>query len=428
MHWTFPTVQEAYDFLEGRNKYGSKPGLRNMEMLMSFLHLPDRSVPIIHIAGTNGKGSVGAYLTAIYRMARTDAFHFSSPAVFDTKDVWDRNGLMISDYEFNEFASAVYAAVYKCEMHGVYPTRFEVEAAIAFYGASFYRDYALILEAGMGGALDATNIGERTKICVFTNIGYDHMQYLGNTLTEIATEKAGIIKPACQVYSAQQVPEVKAVLDEKMLYGKVNYVDNSNLELVSMKPGEMKFKYKGEEFVTPLVGVHQMQNAALAIDIAKGLRFSDEQIRAGVKEVIWRGRFEMLSEEPYFIIDGAHNVDAVKQLAATIENCFTNQKVDFIIGVLKDKEYEKMMEIMMPYANRVYTITPRNDRGLDGDELAEVCKRWHDKVRSCGSVETAVTLAMEHAKEHDCPVIVFGSLSYLKDVVESHERYLKSRE
>lgn len=425
MAWRFNNVKEAYDFLEERNKYGSKLGLRTMDLLLNGLQRPDRKIPIIHIAGTNGKGSVGAYLTAIYRQARGTAFHFASPAVFSTLDAWNRNGLTISEKELIDYSSSVYRAVYQLDQFNIHPTRFEVETAIAIYGATHYYNNVLILETGLGGADDATNVIEYPKICVFTNIDYDHMQYLGKTLTEIATVKAGIIKPACEVYSAQQDPEVKAVLDEKMVYGKVNYVDNSNLELISMKPEEMKFKYKGEEFETPLVGICQMQNAALAIDIARGLGFSEEIIKRGVKEVIWRGRFQVLSKKPYFIIDGAHNVDAVRQLAATIENCFTNQKVNFIIGVLKDKEYKKMMEIMMPYANRVYTLTPPNKRALDGSKLAKVCEKWHDDVTSCASVEMAVALALENAEENKCPIIAFGSLSFLGKLKECHDNWVK---
>lgn len=426
--WTFPNEKEAYEFLDSRNKYGSKPGLYTMERLMGMLGHPEDKVYTIHIAGTNGKGSVGAYLTGIFRQTRQTVYHFSSPAVFEPNDVWKRNGLNVCNVEFIETASRVYEAVYHLDRFNFYATRFEVEAAMAIYGATVFHNDALILEAGMGGALDATNIIKRPNICVFTNIDYDHMQYLGETLTEIATEKAGIIKPACQVFSAEQHPEVKAVLDEKMLYGSVHYVDNSALELISVKPGELKFKYKGQEYESPLAGLYQMKNAALAIEIARGMGFKEELITAGIKAVEWEGRFEVLSEDPYFIIDGAHNVDAIKQLAETVNLSFTNQPIDFIIGVLKDKEHEKMMEIMMPYANRVYTITPPNERGLDGRVLAEEIRKWHQDVVFCESIEEAVTMAMDHAREADCSTLAFGSLSYLGEVKTSHDNYLKKQE
>lgn len=423
MEWRFESVQAVYDFLDSRNQYGSKLGLSTMEYLMGGLKHPEDKVYTIHIAGTNGKGSLGAYLSSIFRQERMISLHFSSPAVFHVKDTWRRNGERISDYMLIEAASMVYRTVLRLDRLHMFPTRFEVETAIAIYAAEMLKDNTLILECGMGGAKDATNIIKRPKICAFTNISYDHMQYLGETLTEIATEKAGIIKPACKVFSAEQDPEVKAVLDEKMKYGEVHYVDNSAIELISQKPGELKFKYKGLECETSLSGLYQMKNAALAIEIAREMRYSDEAIVKGIKETVWLARFQVLSKEPYFIIDGAHNVDAIKQLAETIKISFTNQPVDFIIGVLKDKEYEKMMEIIAPLANRIYTITPSNERGLDGRILEKVIRKWHDNVLFCESIDEAVTKALDNGKETGSSVLAFGSLSYLGEVRDCHDKY-----
>ena len=427
-YWQFKSVADAFEFLESRNKYGSKPGLKRMRYLMGRLGYPQDRTFTIHIAGTNGKGSLGAYLESIFHQARMYAFHFSSPAVFDERDKWRRWGDQISDYYFIECASQVYAATYSLDRMYIHPTRFEVEAAMAIYGSTIMGTEVLILEAGMGGLNDATNIIKWPKICAFTNISYDHMQFLGESLTEIATEKAGIIKPGAKVFSAEQDPEVKAVLDEKVIYGDVIYVDNSAIELISQKPGKLKFKYKGMEYETSMSGLYQMKNAALAIEIARDMKFSEEIIAAGIKAAQWDGRFQVLSKEPYFIIDGAHNVDAVKELAGTIENCFTNQPIDFIIGVLKDKEHEKMMEIMAPRASRIYTITPPNDRGMDGQELAEEIKRWHNDVVYCESIEEAVTMAMDRGRETGNAILAFGSLSYLGETKKCHDNYLKKQE
>lgn len=426
-NWCFKKEKDAYNFLESRNKYGSKPGLDTMKRLMGALGNPEDKVYTIHIAGTNGKGSLGAYLVSIFRQARMTTFHYSSPAVFEPTDVWKRNGMNIQGYGFIEAASRVYEAVYHLDTMKTHATRFEVETAMAIYGATVLHNDILILETGLGGKEDATNVINWPKICAFTNIDYDHTQFLGETLTEIAEAKAGIIKPACKVFSAEQVPEVKTVLDERMLYGDVIYVDNSALELISQKPGELKFKYKGQEYETSMSGLYQMKNAALAIEIARDMKFSEEAIANGIKEAVWEGRFQVLSKEPYFIIDGAHNVDAIKQLSKTVENCFTNTPVDFIIGVLKDKEYETMMEIIAPYANRIYTVTPPNERGLESEILAEEIKKWHEDVICCKSIDEAVTTAMDHAREVGCSTLAFGSLSYLSEVKKSHDNYLKSR-
>ena len=424
-NWRFNNVNDAYEFLDSRNQYGSKLGLYTMERLMDCLEHPEDKVYTIHIAGTNGKGSVGAYLTSIFQQAGRNTFHYSSPAVFQPKEVWRQNGEPISDQKFMECASKVYEAVAQLDKEQIYATRFEVETAMAIYGATYLHNDTLILETGMGGAEDATNVIKSPQICVFTNISYDHMQFLGDTLTEIATIKAGIIKPACEVFSAEQAPEVKAVLDDKMIYGPVHYVDNGALELISIKPGELKFKYKGYEYETSLAGLYQMKNVALAIEIALHMKYSQEMVAAGIKAAQWNARFQVLSEEPYFIMDGAHNVDAIEQLAETINFSFTNQPIDFIIGVLKDKEYEKMMEIITPLANRIYTITPPNARGLDGKILAEKIGKWHKDVICCASIEEAITMALDHGKETGNPILAFGSLSYLGEVRDCHDKYYK---
>ena len=423
--WRFENVDEVFEFLESREKYGSKPGQKRIRRLLGCLDNPQLRYDVIHIAGTNGKGSVGAYLSSILLQSRMYAFHFSSPAVLDRKDMFKRCDYTIFDRNLIEAASQVYAACYSLDRMKVHPTRFEVETAIALYAAKiYYHDY-VIMEAGLGGLNDATNVFEWPKICVFTNISYDHMHVLGDTLTEIATEKAGIIKPGSKVFSADQKPEVKAVLDEKMLYGDVVYVDDNALELISHKPGELKFKYKGIPYETPLSGLYQMKNAALAIEVARGMKFPEDMIADGIKSVKWDGRFQVLSQDPYFIIDGAHNVDAIEQLAKTIKSCFTNESINFIIGVLKDKEHEKMMEIITPMANKIYTITPPNVRGMDGNALAEEIRNWNSEVTYCESIEEAVNLAMDEGRETGIATVAFGSLSYLGELKKCHDNYVK---
>ena len=426
--WQFKSVSDAFEFLESREKYGSKPGLARMKRLMGVLGNPEDRVFTIHIAGTNGKGSLGAYLESIFHQARMYAFHYSSPAVFHPRDCWKRFGDQISDYYFIECASRVYEAIHFLDGMYVHPTRFEAETAMAIYGSTLFENDILILESGLGGLNDATNVIKWPKICAFTNISYDHMQVLGDTLTEITTEKAGIIKPGCKVFSAEQEPEVKTVLDEKMLYGQVTYVDNSALELISHKPGELKFRYKGMEYETSLSGLYQMKNAALAIEIARDMKFPEYMITNGIKEAQWAGRFQVLSKEPYFVIDGAHNVDAIKQLAETVKSSFTNEPINFIIGVLKDKEHEKMMEIITPLANHIFTITPQNARGMDGKELAEEIRKWHKDVTYCETIEEAVNMAMALGRESGSATLAFGSLSYLGEVKICHDKYLKKQE
>lgn len=424
----FKNIDEVFEFLESREKYGSKPGIKRIRRLMNGLDFKEQRIFSVHIAGTNGKGSVGAYIESIFNRSRIITLRFASPAVFDRKDIWKRSGTNINDLYLLNVASDVYMACRALDKVNIHPTRFEVETAIALYASTYFYNEYIILETGMGGLNDATNVITRPQICVFTHIARDHMQFLGESLTEIATEKAGIIKPACKAFSAEQDPEVKAVLDEKMLYGTVNYVDNSAIKLISHKPGELVFEYKGLQYETQLSGLYQMKNAALAIDIAHAMRFPEELIYEGIKSAKWEGRFEVLSKEPYFIIDGAHNVDAIEQLAETIKSCFTNEPINFIIGVLKDKEHEKMMEIIAPLANKIYTITPPNARGMDGSELAEEIKKWNTNVTYCESIENAVNLAMDEGRKTGIATVAFGSLSYLGELKSCHDNYLEKQE
>ena len=419
----FKNVDEVFEFLESRDKYGSQLGLKRIEHLLKVLGNPEEKVDTIHIAGTNGKGSVGAYLESIFRQCGMKTFHFSSPAVFDRRDPWRRCGKPLSEMDFISCASHVYAAVKEMEQLDLYPTRFEIETALAFYAAASLENDLLILETGLGGQQDATNVLQNPKVCVFTNISYDHMQFLGDTLTEIATEKAGIIKAGCKVFSAEQDPEVKAVLDEKMIYGNVNYVANDAIELLSYQPGNMKFEYKGKVYETSLSGLYQLKNAALAIEVAREWGIFEEVIKAGIGAAKWDGRFQVLSKEPYFIIDGAHNIDAIEQLAQTVQKSFTKEPINFIIGILKDKEHEKMVERIAPLANCIFTVTPPNARGMNSGELAEEIRQWNSNVIACKTIEEAVALALKQK----VATLAFGSLSYLGEVKKCHDNYLKSR-
>ena len=229
------------------------------------------------------------------------------------------------------------------------------------------------------------------------------------------------------MFSAEQAEEVRVVLDGKAGNDTITYVDTAQIQMVSQKPGELKFIYKGCEYVTALAGSYQMKNAALAIEIARYMGIPEADITAGIKAAVWKGRFEVLSENPYFIIDGAHNVDAVDQLAKTVQNCFTKEKLDLIIGVLKDKDHEEMMKVMASYANKIYTITPPNIRGLDGQVLAEEIRQWHSDVVYCDSIDEAVHTAMADAYKTGNAILAFGSLSYLAEAQKCHDNFLKNR-
>lgn len=460
------TYKEAQAFIEETKKRGSVLGLTNMRALMEALGNPQNKIPVIHIAGTNGKGSFGAYLASICKEAGFSVGRYCSPAVFHPLECWQYDGRNITEEEYAESMSQVKKACDILALHPenpILPTAFEIETALAFVYFAHMQPDVLLLEVGMGGAMDATNVVEHPLACVFTKISRDHMQFLGESLTEIATEKAGIMKPGALIFWGEQEPEVEQVLENAFdcvkEEGKKEGVETvlgdyygSRVKFTSQKPGELRFSYLGINYMTRMAGMYQMQNASLAIAVFDAIwpillfgqqddmeMWSDENIplncwmdmeyasRVGVLNAAWPGRFEVIGTDPLFLMDGAHNADAVKQLAITIEKSFTNQPVNFIIGILADKEHEKMLEPMMPFANKIYTITPPNPRGLDGKILAEEVGMWHEDVLFCETIEEAVENAIFQSRQDGCPILAFGSLSYLGALKETYKQICESR-
>ena len=429
------TFEEAREFVCQVSERGSILGLENIRRLMEALGNIQNTIPVIHIAGTNGKGSVGAYLASILMEAGLHVGRFISPAVFDPLEVWQFDQQNISCYEYAQVMSQVKAACgILASEQGVYPTVFEIETAAAFvYFAEKRPDY-LLLETGMGGSTDATNVIAKPIASVITSISMDHMQFLGSTLAEIAGAKAGIIKSGCPVFSAPQHAEAETVLKAraKELGSPITFINADALQLEAEKPGMLKFSYELPppsrqrlHLETSMAGHCQMKNAALAAETAAAVlsgRFpvkpghaADEQIfsciQNGIQKASWRGRFEVIGKDPLFIIDGAHNEEAAQELLLTVQNCFTNTGITYIIGVLNDKEHEKMLALLLPYARRVYTVTPEHPRALSGEILAEEAMKYHSDVTCCGTIKEAVVLARKHPE----PVLAFGSLSYLND-------------
>ncbi len=464
------TYEEARKFVEQSKSRGSVLGLANMKALMDELQNPQNHIRTIHIAGTNGKGSFGAYFSSICKEAGFKAGRYCSPAVFHPLECWQYDGRNITEEEYAQAMSQVKKACDIVMSRGICPTAFEIETALAFVYFAKMQPDIFLLETGMGGETDATNVVDHPIACVFTKISRDHMQFLGETLEEIAMIKAGIMKPGAVIFWGEQEPEAESVLhrrfaevckagEELGVKTTLGDVYVSRTKLISQKPGELRFSYLGINYMTAMSGLYQMQNAALAIAVFDAIwpkllfGLSDEMQmwndkdaplagwmdmeyaeRLGILNARWQGRFEVLGENPLFIIDGAHNEDAARQLAKTIENCFTNQPLIYIIGVLADKEHKKMLELMLPYAGQIYTITPQNMRGLDGKVLAgeaeAVSKALGHQVEAvyCDSVEEAVKRAIEEGTKQNVPVLAFGSLSYLGPLKEAYQRQIGSEE
>ncbi len=378
------TFEQAREYIKELEKKGSVFGLDGIRRLMTGLDHVEERLKIVHIAGTNGKGSVGTFLASVLKEAGYRVGRYLSPAVFSPLEVWQIDGAWITEQEYASVCSKVKRA---CDRllaeENTVPTAFEVETAMAFVWFEREQCDYVLLEAGMGGRMDATNLIQRPLCSVITSISMDHMQFLGNTLTEIAAEKAGIIKRGCPVITILQNPEVMQVIEQraKMCKSKLTVIRPDIAEITARSPAEIRYRCpagqtesgKGRltgEIYLPTGADYQIENSMLAIAVLQEIwKLPFDVIQNGIKKAYWAGRFEIVSNDPLFIIDGAHNTGAAEKLRETIQKYFTNWKITYIIGVLADKEYTNMLRILLPYAARVYTVTPENKRALSADQL-----------------------------------------------------------
>lgn len=401
------TYEEAAEFADSTKKYGSILGLESIRNLMQELGNIQEQLHIIHVAGTNGKGSVCAFLSAALTEAGYRVGRYNSPAVFERREVFRIGETMISKEEYAAVFERVQTACEVLTKRGCpHPTVFEVETAAAFLWFYEKKCDLVLLETGMGGETDATNLITHPVCSVLTSIGMDHMQYLGNTIEEIAKVKAGIIKKGCPVVALKQGDSVCEVIKNKaeecgsrcILVEVPQYMQEAPIWGTTLQDVHYGSVH------TALGGVWQRENLSLALAVLKlleesGYPITKEAVQNGIAKTIWHGRYEVLQTEPLFIIDGAHNPIAAKRLKETIEKDFTNREIIYIIGVLADKEHEKMLRLLLPGAKAVFTVTPDSPRALDGEILAKEARKYADNIWYVPDIGKAVKMAKETAKE-----------------------------
>lgn len=419
--------RQALEYIEEITGRGIVPGLGSIRELCKRLGDPQKCVKWIHVAGTNGKGSTVAFISNILTKAGYRVGRYVSPTIREYRERIQVNGRMISQKSLAEWMERVKEACDGMVADGFpQPTPFEVETALGFcYFREKKCDFG-VLEVGMGGLMDATNLIEGTLVEVIASVGMDHVKFLGNSLKEIAAQKAGIIKPGSTVVCMDQKPEVLEVIRRK--------ADETGAKMVVSKANEAsKIRYGIEKqsfcygnygkLEIRLAGQFQIANAILAIDacgeIAKlGYQISDLAIREGLAETQWPGRLTVIQKKPLFLVDGAHNEDAAEKLAQSIEFYFTNRRIIYIMGVLRDKDYGRIIELTHSYADQIITITPpENPRALPALELAQKIAEVHPAVTVAGSVEEAVEMAELLAGKDDV-ILAFGSLSYLGKLMD----------
>ena len=419
--------RQVYEYLEGLQTKGIVPGLESIRNLLKRLDDPQKKLKFIHVAGTNGKGSVCAYLSGALKCGGYRVGRYLSPTIFEYRERIQVNDRMITKEALRRLLGKIKAVCEEMVGEGLpHPTAFEVETALGFLYFCEKNCDIVVLETGMGGALDATNIVENTVLCVFASISRDHMQFLGNSLEEIAAQKAGILKPGAAAVSAPQPESVRLVLQERAdhLHLPITFVDPDLIRDRKYGLEKQRFSYQNYKRIEiTLAGKYQLENAALALEamnaLAKrGFAVSEENLRKGFRETKWPGRFTVVQKHPLFIVDGAHNEDAAKRLAESIEFYFTNKRIIYIMGVLRDKEYEKIIDLTARYAESVITVTtPNNPRALPAYELACAVSGVCPNVTAVDSLEEAVEMSSLLAGKDDC-VIAFGSLSFLGQLMD----------
>lgn len=414
--------KEARVYLEEISKYGSVLGLENMRELLRRLGNPQEDLKFIHISGTNGKGSVLAFLSTVLSGAGYRTGRYISPTLFSYRERIQVDEEPIKKESLALHVTEIAKAVEEMKKENAgSPTAFEIETALAFLYFKEKQCDIVVLETGLGGAQDATNVIKTSIMEVLASISMDHMEFLGDTLEKIATQKAGIIKSNTKVVSALQKPEAEAVIkkvcEEK--HCSLHVVEPELLTDISYGFDEQSFSYKNWKNVKiRLAGSYQFLNAALALEALETLRtlgfvISDEQIYRGFEKTCWRGRFTVIAKDPTVIIDGAHNPGAAKELKHSLEIYFSGKNLHYIMGVFKDKEYNKVIELTAPLAKHIITVqTPGNPRALPAEELKEAVAKVNPSVEAADSIEEAVTKSLKNAGKDDA-VIIFGSLSFL---------------
>lgn len=415
--------RQAMAYIEELSRYrGIVPGVESIRELCRRLGDPQERVPVIHIAGTNGKGSTLAYLSSILTAAGYRTGSYCSPAVTDYRERFLVNQKMIARTAFAKLLERVAGAAEEMAAQGyAHPTAFEVETALAFCFFEEKKCDVAVVECGMGGELDATNLIDKPLVSVLASISMDHMQFLGGTLAAVAAHKAGIIKEGCPVVSAAQNPEAARVIEAEAVkkHAPLTVADVKTTSGVRYGLSGQSFHYGGyRNLKISLGGIWQIENASLAVETVRALNgrgfpVSGDALRKGLISAQWKGRFSVLQKKPYVIADGAHNADAAKKLADSLSLYFTNQPKVFIMGVLRDKDHETMIGLMAPLAMQFIAVTPpENPRAMPAYELAREIRKVNEHVTAADSLEEAVEMAYLLTPPEGV-IVAFGSLSYL---------------
>lgn len=415
---------EAIDYIHSVNWTFCKPGLERVRELCAALGDPQDSLKFIHVAGTNGKGSFCAMTESILRHAGYKVGLFTSPYIVEFNERMRIDGENISNDELCELVETIKPVAEKMADK---PTEFELITALAFLYFKRHNCDIVVLECGLGGRLDATNIIKAPLLSVITGIALDHTSILGDTVEKIAAEKAGIIKSGARVLWCGSDAGAERVISDKAreMGAPMARVDRGSLEIKEMTLDGTTFDFGNRENIQlSLLGSYQPENAAnvlTAVDILKdnGFEIDERAVRDGMRNVKWPARFEVISRDPLIIADGGHNPEGIDGAVRSVKQCFGDERVAVITGVMADKDYRYMAERISSVAKRVFCLTPDNPRALSAEEYASVFRGLGTDAVTCQSVEAAVSSAVEWARENNASIVSLGSLYMYCEVAEA---------
>lgn len=416
------TYLEALEFIHSRPRFAATHGLDRIKRITSFCGNPQQGMRFIHIAGTNGKGSVAAAVSNMLFYAGFQVACYTSPYILDFRERFCINGESVSEQAIANAVGQIKPIIDKMDRDGEFANEFEINTAIAFLMFKAAKcDYA-VLEVGLGGRYDATNVIDAPELAVITHIDLDHTEILGDTVSKIAAEKCGIIKSGCKVIAyPEQYPDAMQVIRD------ICIKQGCELIIPEIPDGECtlkgsEFMWDGERYSVSQIGSHQIKNAVTALCAVKalGIDTADSAVKLGLHRAGLCARQELISNNPLVILDGAHNPDGLTALADTLSKL--GKKPTAVMGMLADKDVERSVSIIAPYFDRIYTVAVNSPRTLSATELAEFAGKYCKHTVPSDSVDTALKSAFCHAQDG---IIICGSLYLASDIRPKLSEYLK---
>lgn len=412
------TYENAIEKIHSLLTFGARPGLDRVKILLDRMGNPQDNLKYIHVAGTNGKGSTCAMLSSVLVAAGYKTGLFISPYITDFRERIQINNCMISESELADAVEKTFPLVEQLSSEGVVITEFEYVNALEFYIHAKAKCDVVVLETGMGGLLDCTNVIKPPLCSVITTIGLDHTAILGDTIEKITQQKCGIIKSGSMAVTSAQEQAVMSIIEQTARDRKIPLAKSENveIELVSQQLDGSVFIYNNTEINLSLAGAHQIENAKTALAVIEMLRLNgmlsvtDTQVVEGFANAVNPARLELISKEPIVLLDGAHNPNGIEALKNAVQTFLKDKYVIGIMGMLADKDIDSSLKLLEGVFNTIYTVPVNNPRALSSSALATKCARFFDDVKIFETPQHAVDVALEQAKKAGFAVVVCGSL------------------